>query len=251
MRATGATRYSAFQKSRNANPPPDPSFNDPNRDWTLDNDETVNNVDLYLDLNRTLKNTDVSLNYTFSDSDNGFAFGGPRIPALAAAGQFLPLPNVTNSWHQFRADVKYFFTSKVGVGAGWWYEKFDVTDFATIDQIGQPGTPRVVYLGEVYTGYGNRPVRREHRDAATDLPVLGWSAAPPRLGPRIRIDWPRAGAAFSDHGSHGVHGSCHARWRGLGRAPAAGGRRAGDAGRLVTHTRLKPAGVCDQPAHIT
>ena len=43
----GRDKYTAFQKSRNANPPPDPSFNDPSRDWTLDNDETVNNFDLY------------------------------------------------------------------------------------------------------------------------------------------------------------------------------------------------------------
>ena len=153
----GRDKYTAFQKSRNANPPPDPSFNDPSRDWTLDNDETVNNFDLYLNLNRTLKNTDLSVNYTFSDSDNGFTFGGPRISALAAVGQFQALPNVTNAWHQLRADLKYYVTTKVGVGVGWWYEKFDVADFATIDQPGQPGTPRIVYLGEISTGYGNRP----------------------------------------------------------------------------------------------
>jgi len=43
------------------------------------------------------------------------------------------------------------------VGVGWWYEKFDVTDFATIDLPGQPGVPRIDYLGEISTGYGNRP----------------------------------------------------------------------------------------------
>ena len=153
----GRDEYTAFQKSRNANPPPDPQFNDPTRDWTMDNDETVNNFDLFLNLNRALKNTDISVNYTFSDSDNAFTFGGPRIPSLQAAGTFIPLPNVTNSFKQLRADLKYFFTPKVGIGLGWWYEKFDVTDFATIDLPGQPGTPRIDYLGEISTGYGNRP----------------------------------------------------------------------------------------------
>ena len=153
----GRDNYTALQKSRNANPPPDPQFTDPNRDWTLDNEESVNNYDLYFNLNRALRNTDISLNYTFSDSDNGFTFGGPRIASLAAAGTFEALPHVTNSWRQLRADVKYFFTPKVGVGLGWWYEKFDVSDFATIDLPGQPGTPRIDYLGVISTGYGNRP----------------------------------------------------------------------------------------------
>lgn len=153
----GRDNYTALQKSRNANPPPDPTWTDPNRDWTLDNDETVNNFDLYLNVNRAVKNTDISVNYTFSDSDNAFTFGGPRIASLSAAGQFEPLPNVTNSFKQLRADVKYFFTPKVGVGFGYWYEKFDVVDFATIDLPGQPGVPRIDYLGEISTGYGNRP----------------------------------------------------------------------------------------------
>ena len=41
---TVATRYSSLQQSRNANPPPDPSWTDPSRDWTLDNDDNINNV---------------------------------------------------------------------------------------------------------------------------------------------------------------------------------------------------------------
>ena len=153
----GRDNYTALQKSRNANPPPDPTWTDPTRDWTMDNEEHVNNFDLYLNMNRALKNTDISVNYTFSDSDNAFTFGGPRIASLTAAGTFEALPNVTNSFKQLRADVKYFVTPKVGVGFGWWYEKFDVTDFATIDLPGQPGVPRIDYLGEISTGYGNRP----------------------------------------------------------------------------------------------
>jgi MtrB/PioB family decaheme-associated outer membrane protein len=153
----GRDNYTALQKSRNASPPPDPTWTDPTRDWTMDNEETVNNFDLYFNLNRALKNTDIAVNYTFSDSDNAFTFGGPRIASLTAAGTFEQHPNVTNSFKQLRADLKYFFSPKVGVGFGWWYEKFGVTDFATVDLPGQPGTPRIDYLGEISTGYGNRP----------------------------------------------------------------------------------------------
>ena len=155
----GRDHYASNQKSRNANPPPDPQFTDPTRDWTLKNTENVNNFDLYLDLPKAIQKTNVRLTYDFSDSDNGFLFGGPRVASLTAAGQFIPLPNVTNSWHRVAADVQYFFVPRVGVGVDYWYERLDVKDFNTLDIPGQPGTPRIDYLGEISTGYGSRPYR--------------------------------------------------------------------------------------------
>lgn len=74
-------------------------------------------------------------------------------------GQFIPLPNVTTTWQRLTADLRYHLTEKVVLGAVWWYEKFDVSDFATIDLPGEPGTPRIDYLGGLITGYGNRPYK--------------------------------------------------------------------------------------------
>ena len=51
----------------------------------MDNDEKVNNFDLYLDLLNAFKNTGIRFAYSYSDSDNGFVFGGPRIATLAAS----------------------------------------------------------------------------------------------------------------------------------------------------------------------
>ena len=102
----GRDHYDSNQKSRNANPPPDPTFNDPTRDWTLANTENVNNFALYLQLPKVARNTNVGVTYDYSDSDNGFVFGGPRIPSLTAIGQFIPLPNVTNKWQRLAADVQ-------------------------------------------------------------------------------------------------------------------------------------------------
>jgi hypothetical protein len=158
----GYDTFSSFQKSRNANPPPDPTWTDPNRDWTLDNDEKVNNFDLYLDLTNAIKNTGIRFAWSYSDSDNAFVHGGPRIATLAATVDangfktFEALPNVTNTWQQFMVDLKYSFSSKVGFAVGYFYEKLDVTDFATINL---PGTdqPRIDYLGGITTGYANRP----------------------------------------------------------------------------------------------
>ena len=155
----GRDHFDSNQKSRNANPPPDPQFTDPSRDWMLKNTENVNNFNLYLDLPKLARKTTARATYDFMDSDNAFVHSGPRILSLAAAGQFIPLPNVTNSWHRLSADVQYFFVPRVGVGVDYWYERFNTRDFNTIEIPGQPGTPRIDYLGEISTGYGNQSYR--------------------------------------------------------------------------------------------
>ncbi len=173
----GYEKFNSLQNSRNANPPGSDygSWTDPNRTWFLTNDERVHNFDLYLDLNKAIRNTDIRFSYDYSDSDNAFVHSGPRIQELltntaltpgapnpCAAGVascFLPLPNVTNAWHRVTADLQYFLTAKVGLGFGYWYERLNVTDFATIDLPGLSGTPRIDYLGEINTGYGNRPYK--------------------------------------------------------------------------------------------
>ena len=153
----GRDRYVANQKSRNANPPPDPTWTDPNRDWTLKNEETVNNVDVYVNLLKLIDKTTVRFNYDLSDSDNGFIFGGPRITSLSAVNQFIPIPSVTNKWQRVSADAQYHFNRKVGLAFGYWWEKFDVNDYATISL--SDGSPRIDYLGSISTGYGNRPYK--------------------------------------------------------------------------------------------
>jgi MtrB/PioB family decaheme-associated outer membrane protein len=171
----GYEKFSSLQNSANANPIGSDygSWTDPNRVWNLTNDEKVKNFDLYLDLKKAIENTDIRFGYTYSDSDNAFIHSGPRVQELltntaftvgdakpCAAGLtscFQPLPNVTNKWQRLTADLKYFFTKNVGLGLGYWYEKLEVSDYATIDIPGQPGTPRIDYLGEINTGYGNRP----------------------------------------------------------------------------------------------
>ena len=159
----GRDSYGSFQRSRNANPPPDPTWTDPTRDWNLDNDDKINTAGVYLDLLRAFRNTDIRFGYDFSDSDNSFVHGGPRIVSLTAANQFIPLPNVENTWQRLSADVQYLFNTRVGVGVGYYFEKLDVVDFNTVDTNGPvgfaPGTddPRLDWLGGLTLGYGNRP----------------------------------------------------------------------------------------------
>ena len=83
--------------------------------------------------------------------------GGPRIAALAALNQFIPLPDVENTWHRVTADVQYFFNSRVGIGVGYYFEKLDIVDFNTIDTNGPvgfapaTGDPRIDWLGGLTT----------------------------------------------------------------------------------------------------
>ena len=149
----GWEEYSAFQNSRNANPPPDPSWFDPTRDWNMDNTEKVNTATVYLELMRALPNTDMRFSFDMMDSSNEFLFGGPRINQLntntlvtgsapCTAGVtdcFEALPNVETTWTRLSADIRYFFAAKVGIGFGLLYENQDRLDFATIDGNGSVG----------------------------------------------------------------------------------------------------------------
>jgi hypothetical protein len=159
----GRDRYSSLQLSRNANPPPDPSWIDPNRNWTLDNDDHINLFNAFVDILGGVPNTDIRFSYDVTDSNNSFVHGGPRVAALTALNQFIPLPDVDHTWHRANADVQYFFSTRVGVGVGYYFEKLDIVDFNTIDSEGPVGfapqteEPRIDWLGGLTTGYGNRP----------------------------------------------------------------------------------------------
>ena len=185
----GYETFDAFQTSRTANPFSGvpgvyESWTDPNRDWSLTNDEKVKTFTAYLNLLDVLRKTDIRATYDYSDSDQGFLHGGPRITAMqnnsilttgdsrpCAAGLtscFLALPNVTSTWQHFTVDFKYNASKKLGLGLTYWYEKFDIADFSTINTAGaqtlpradlgpQTDTPRIDWLGSISTGYGNRP----------------------------------------------------------------------------------------------
>jgi hypothetical protein len=166
----GYETFNALQQSRNANPAPDPQWTDPNRNWTMNNDENVNTVTAYLNLNKLIEKTDIRFAYDYSNSDQAFVHGGPRIPALAATapGQFIALPNVTNSWSQLSLDLTYALSKKMAVGFSLLREDFDVSDYATINTGGPQTLPdarvgaqtdkaRIDWWGSLLTGYGNRP----------------------------------------------------------------------------------------------
>jgi hypothetical protein len=172
----GHEKYTAFQQSRNANPAPDPTWTDPARNWSIDAEEKVNTFTAYVNLVKALDKTDIRASYDLSDSDQAYTHGGPRIASLsvptAAApnGAFVPFPNVTDKWQRATIDLSYSVSKNLGLGVSYWYEKFDVEDFATINTAGpqtlprpelgaQTETPRFDWLGSINTGYAARPYK--------------------------------------------------------------------------------------------
>jgi hypothetical protein len=166
----GRETYNALEESRNANPAPDPSWTDPNRNWSMTQDETVNNFTAYVNLVKAIDKTDIRASYDLMDSDQSYVHGGPRIASLTAANQFVPFPDVTNKWQRATIDLTYSFSKKLGFGASYWYEKFDVQDYATIDSAGPQTLPRpelgaqtenarIDWLGSITTGYAVRPYK--------------------------------------------------------------------------------------------
>ena len=76
---------------------------------------------------------------------------------LKGSGALLQL--IEGAISAIAADVQHFFVQKVGIGVDYWYERFNTADFNTVDLPGQPGVPQIYWLGEINTGYGNRPYR--------------------------------------------------------------------------------------------
>ena len=157
----GYEKYSALQASRVANPLPaggsldDPTqqFNDPRRDWTDDSADTVHTWNASMDLLKVLPRTDVKVGYDYSRAQSTYVYGLTVDTTLAAP---VPLPAVTNRLQRGTADVRYFFTPRFAVGMLYWFDKYDVDDFALgpRDSLASPATASATLM---MLGYSYRP----------------------------------------------------------------------------------------------
>jgi MtrB/PioB family decaheme-associated outer membrane protein len=145
----GFDKYTSLQRSRQANP--GVQFNDPTRDWSTDGLDRVQYVNASLDLLKAIPQTDVRVGYDFSRSTGRYIYVLPANTTLAMPQQ---LPDVLNELHRFTADVKYFFARRLAAGVVYWYDKYDVEDFAlnpgTVSRINMPST---LVLGNVWRPY--------------------------------------------------------------------------------------------------
>ncbi len=139
--------YTALQNSRNA--APGAQFTDPLRNWSIDSDDTAHSVLFNFEVLKAIPNTDIRFGYDYSKSEATYVYGLVPGSTLAAPQQ---LPPVLNTLHRGTIDATYFFTKRVGLGLGYWYDKYDVDDFALGDTLitGPVSLPTGILLGYTY-----------------------------------------------------------------------------------------------------
>ncbi len=147
-------KYSALQNSRTASPPPNPQFTDPTRDWSIDSADRVHTANANLDLIKLIPKTDLKFGYNVSRSRAVYVYGVVPGSTIVAPQQ---LPPVKNELQTGTADIRYFLTPTLAVGAVYWFDRYNVDDFAlgpnTINRLDLPGSLFVGYLYRPYTAH--------------------------------------------------------------------------------------------------
>jgi MtrB/PioB family decaheme-associated outer membrane protein len=160
----GWEKYTALQASRTSNPLPanteqylnDPTqtFNDPRRDWTDDSADRVKTLDLSFDLLKLVPKTEFRFGYDYSRAESTYVYGLAPNSVVAAPVQ---LPAVTNQLRRGTFDVKYFLTSHLAAGVVYWYDDYQVNDFALgpRESLALPATasPAIIQMGYSYRPY--------------------------------------------------------------------------------------------------
>jgi hypothetical protein len=116
-----------------------------------------------VNLVRPIRNTDVTFAYDYSNARATYVYEvgvvtdrtlpdvSPPIPSLAPPTQ---LPPVKNIWQRATADLKYFLTQRVAIGASYWFDDYEVEDFALANpRIAINDLPGAVLLGYRYRPY--------------------------------------------------------------------------------------------------
>jgi MtrB/PioB family decaheme-associated outer membrane protein len=141
--------FTALQRSRQANP--GPQFNDPTRDWTTDSDDRIQTVSASADFLKLWPRTDIRLVFDASRGESTYVYGLVPGSTLAQPQQ---LPEVLNRFNRATADVQYELSRHFRAGVVFWYDRFDVNDFAfnpeTLNSIAQPGMLALRYVWKPY-----------------------------------------------------------------------------------------------------
>jgi MtrB/PioB family decaheme-associated outer membrane protein len=143
-------RYSALQKSRQANP--GAQFDDPTRDWTTDTRDGAHTLMASADLLKLWAKTDLRFAYDFVHGRSSYTYGLTPDTTLPPVEQ---LPELFNRRNRLTADMRYMVTRHWGAGLAYWFEKYEVDDFAfnpeTLSTVSQPSFISLVNTYRPYT----------------------------------------------------------------------------------------------------
>jgi hypothetical protein len=157
--AYGWESFTSLQRSRYATNATEQA--NPTRDWTTDYDGDVNYLD-FAYTNSALEKTDIRLMVDWSRSNDTYLYGLAAGSPLVVPEQ---LPPVKNELLRGEIDVTYEITRNVRLGVAYWFDDYNVEDFAlgpdTVSGIAlpppnpnQPLTPtNALLLGYQYRPY--------------------------------------------------------------------------------------------------
>ncbi len=154
----GWERYDSLQRSRNANSAADQA--NPLRDWTTDYTGKVNFLEAGINIS-AISRTLVRISADWNKSNDTYLYGLVTGSPLAVPEQ---LPPVSNELTRGEIDLSYDLGRNVRVGVAYWFDDYNVQDFAlgptTLTGIALPpvqeGAP-VVATNALLLGYLYRP----------------------------------------------------------------------------------------------
>lgn len=155
----GWDNYSSNQRSRNSSDAAQQA--DPRRDWTTDYTGKVNFLEAGLDLNDVIARSLVRISADWNRSNDTYLYGLVTGSPLAVPEQ---LPPVKNELFRGEVDFSYDLGRNLRLGLAYWFENYDVEDFAlgpeTISGIAFPPvqegaapTTNALLLGYQYRPY--------------------------------------------------------------------------------------------------
>ena len=159
----GYEKYTAFQYSRTANPlsPTDTTFNDPTRDWWDNSADKVKTFSATADFLKALPKTNIRLGFDVSDGFANYVYGLKPEQKVFTTIPLTQLSPLKNRLTDGKLDVQYFIRPNVAFGGAYWYEKYDVADFAlgvdTHSVLNPVNATSGVFASTIYSGYLYRP----------------------------------------------------------------------------------------------
>jgi len=157
----GYEKYGTLQKSRQASPGTQ-EF-DPTRDWTNDGSDHAHTFTTGVSLKRLNEKVDADWMLEYSNSADSYTYGlAPNQTIFVPPAALKQLPGFSQDRTTSDLNVMYYISRRVGLGAGWLYEKFNSDDWAwtqeTLNGLSLPagaGSHQIVltrYMYRPYTG---------------------------------------------------------------------------------------------------
>jgi len=157
----GYEKYATLQKSRQASPGTQ-EF-DPTRDWTTDGSDHAHTFTTGVSLKRLKEKVDADWMLEYSNSADSYTYGlAPNQTIFVPPAALKQLPGFSQDRTTSDLNVMYYISRRVGLGAGWLYEKFNSDDWAwtqeTLNGLSLPagaGSHQIVltrYMYRPYTG---------------------------------------------------------------------------------------------------